>query len=198
MKRIEYAAAPVFFACAVFGSRIALAQAPQADAHSVIADTVFVDENGRAVRVSDYGGKVVLIDFWGKWCLPCLAEIPSLQQMQKDLTGSAGRIAYLFVSIKPGYFAQDTAWLKTSGLIGNNYRWEKRTPDQYRVFFNAANSKWWVPNSVVIDCSGVIEKWVRGSGTDWRVSADLMHNLAAAAPCSDKPPNRADLNPASR
>jgi len=39
---------------------------------------------GRQVRLSDYRGKVVLINFWATWCPPCLAEIPELVKLKKE------------------------------------------------------------------------------------------------------------------
>jgi peroxiredoxin len=42
------------------------------------------DINGRTVRLSDYRGKVVLINFWATWCPPCRAEMPDLVQLQRD------------------------------------------------------------------------------------------------------------------
>jgi thiol-disulfide isomerase/thioredoxin len=39
---------------------------------------------GRYIRLSDYRGKVVLINFWATWCPPCRAEIPDLIRLQRD------------------------------------------------------------------------------------------------------------------
>ena len=39
---------------------------------------------GRTVRLSDYRGKVVLINFWATWCPPCRAEMPDLVKLQRE------------------------------------------------------------------------------------------------------------------
>lgn len=40
--------------------------------------------DGKVIRLTDYQGKVVLINFWATWCPPCLEEIPALIQLQKS------------------------------------------------------------------------------------------------------------------
>ena len=42
------------------------------------------DLDGRVVRLSDYQGKVVLINFWATWCPPCRAEMPDLVRLQRE------------------------------------------------------------------------------------------------------------------
>ena len=40
--------------------------------------------NNQAVKLADYKGKVVVLDFYATWCEPCRAETPRLVQLQKD------------------------------------------------------------------------------------------------------------------
>src|SRR5215211_1151825 len=42
------------------------------------------DLRGRSLRLSDYQGKVVLLNFWATWCPPCRAEMPDLIRMQRE------------------------------------------------------------------------------------------------------------------
>jgi thiol-disulfide isomerase/thioredoxin len=44
-----------------------------------VRDFEFVDLGGRIRRLSDFKGKYVLLDFWGTWCGPCVANIPALK-----------------------------------------------------------------------------------------------------------------------
>jgi len=47
------------------------------------------DMNGKDVRLSDFKGKVVLVNFWATWCPPCKAEVPDLVEL-KAKYGSEG------------------------------------------------------------------------------------------------------------
>jgi len=55
------------------------------------------DLDGRTLQLSDYRGKVVVLNFWATWCAPCVQEMPSLNRLVETL-GPRG-VAVLAVSV---------------------------------------------------------------------------------------------------
>jgi cytochrome c-type biogenesis protein len=47
-------------------------------------DVQFTKLDGGAMKLTELRGRVVLLNFWATWCIPCRSEIPSLSGMQKD------------------------------------------------------------------------------------------------------------------
>lgn len=59
----------------------AAAVKPPADRQEA-PDFALKDADGRTVKLSDYRGKVVLLNFWATWCGPCRIEIPWFTEME--------------------------------------------------------------------------------------------------------------------
>jgi thiol-disulfide isomerase/thioredoxin len=52
-----------------------------------LADIEFKDREGREFRLSQFKGKVVLLNVWATWCPPCRREMPTLDKLQGTLGG---------------------------------------------------------------------------------------------------------------
>jgi peroxiredoxin len=55
----------------------------ETNATRLAPDFLLSDASGREVRLSDFRGKVVLLNFWATWCLPCTVEIPWFTEFQQ-------------------------------------------------------------------------------------------------------------------
>jgi len=48
-------------------------------------DVTFSTLDGKTVRMADLKGKVVLVDFWASWCIPCRKSFPEIDALNKEL-----------------------------------------------------------------------------------------------------------------
>jgi thiol-disulfide isomerase/thioredoxin len=79
-------------ATALFGgTRLAVAQKPLPyTVHPTprpLPDIEFKDRDGKDLRLSNFKGKVVLLNVWATWCPPCRREMPTLDKLQGALGG---------------------------------------------------------------------------------------------------------------
>jgi len=96
---------------------------------------VFQDENGARVDLEAFRGKVVLINFWATWCVPCRDEMPTLSKLQERLGARGLAVAPIAIDFRgisavedfyraygianlPKYVDDDRGAAKSSGFMG--------------------------------------------------------------------------------
>ena len=57
----------------------------------------FKDADGKKVALSQFKGKVIILDFWATWCVPCKEEIPGFIELQKKYGGRGLQIVGISV-----------------------------------------------------------------------------------------------------
>ena len=62
---------------------------------SVAPEIIFQEAGGEARRLTDYRGKVVLVNFWATWCAPCRKEMPMLSAAQSEFKDDGLVVIYL-------------------------------------------------------------------------------------------------------
>lgn len=62
-------------------------------------DFTVYDADGNAVKLSDFYGKPIVLNFWASWCGPCKSEMPDFQKACTDLDGE---VQFLMVNMTDG------------------------------------------------------------------------------------------------
>jgi len=127
-------------------------------------DVEFRTAEGGSARLSDYAGQIVLLNFWGTWCPPCLAEIPHLIEVQEVLTELGGTILGPAVDSGSG---QDV--LRFAREHDINYPLWLSSYDTAVGRFGAAG----YPFTLLIDREGIIRKHYLGPQTARTLLSDI-------------------------
>ena len=61
-------------------------------------DVIFKDKNQKDVDLANYKGKLIILNFWATWCLPCKEEMPSLDNLQKNISLNSLKIFPINIS----------------------------------------------------------------------------------------------------
>jgi peroxiredoxin len=127
------------------GSRVPVVGTPAEDFQ-------LVDLNGKAHSLSEYRGKVVLLNFWATWCKPCTTEMPAMQTTYDKLREKG------FIVLAVNELEDDAKVEEHIKQYGHTFPVlmdrENKVANQFGVFG--------LPVSVFIDGSGVVQEYIKG------------------------------------
>ena len=129
-------------------------------------DFTLHDPDGQPVSLSQFKGKVVLMDFWASWCGPCIADLETLRNIKKKTT--AQPVIFLNVSLD----ANEGAWKRAIAkhqIQGVHVRSDGQVTQAYNVFD--------IPRYYLVDPQGlIVEDRLRVRDID-EVVAKIEENL---------------------
>jgi thiol-disulfide isomerase/thioredoxin len=129
-------------------------------ARAIVANTKMIDlrvapafsvksSTGEELALEKHRGKIVLLDFWASWCLPCRVDIPEVRKIWKKYGGD--RFVIIGINLDSNR-AQFEGYVKEEGLSWPQYYdglgWNNKIARLYGVYS--------IPHTVLIDQDGVI------------------------------------------
>ena len=72
------------------------------------------DLDGKTVNLSDFKGKIVVLNFWATWCPPCRREIPDFVSLQKEYQGKG--VVIIGLSVDSAQPSEVAAFVKKVGI----------------------------------------------------------------------------------
>ena len=120
-------------------------------------DFVF-DINGKPAHLSDLRGKVVVLNFWGSWCPPCIEETPALNRLQKYIASRNAVVLGVAADEDPAAYEK---FLREQGVIFQTYR-DPATHNNISPIGESYGTTM-VPETYIIGRDGKIERKIIGS-----------------------------------
>jgi thiol-disulfide isomerase/thioredoxin len=125
-----------------------------------------------SVSVSDYAGKVVVLNFWGSWCSPCRAEAPALEQAAAALAPAG--VQFLGINVKDT--KDNAADFLTSKQVGYPSIYDPSMRTMLAINGYPASG---IPSTFVLDRQGrVAHIWLRAID-DPQEMIDVVGAIAA-------------------
>jgi len=119
-------------------------------------DFTITADNGRTVSTANFGGRLLVLNFWATWCQPCVEEVPSLDQFAKEMAGSGVVVLGVSVDKNPKLYEDFLARTRVSFMTA-------RDPDA-RISADYGTFKY--PESYIIDSKGKVIQKIIGA-TNW-------------------------------
>lgn len=129
------------------------------------------DLGGRLVRLADYRGKVVLIDFWATWCVGCREELPALKALHGKL--SRKEFVILAPSLDEGAPEVLARYLIENSIPYTVLFAEPDIIEDYRIFG--------LPTKYLINKEGVVHRKYLSDTPIAEVEADILDLLKRTA-----------------
>ena len=124
-----------------------------------------LDLEGNAINLEDYRGKVIFLNFWATWCKPCIAEMPSIEKLSKEL----GEDGFVFLA------ASDEKMEKIQRFAEKypfDFQYVQLKTNVYQLGLSV------LPTTYIIDSEGeIVDKIVGAREWDSSESIDMMKSL---------------------
>lgn len=139
-----------------------------------LAGLSFHDAEGKNRTLSDWKGRVVLLNLWATWCVPCRKEMPALETLQKKLGGPDFEIVAVNIDTRDP--EKPKAWLKEVGITGLAYYADPTA----KIFqdLKTVGRAFGMPTTLLVDRQGC-ELAALAGPAEW-ASADAVNLVEAA------------------
>ena len=134
---------------------------------AVATDFSLQDLNGKTVKLSDFKGKTVLLDFWATWCPPCRASIPGIEKLHKAYREKG--LVVLGISLDEGGWDAVNAFRTEYGMTYSVLKGNEDVSVQYMVRS--------IPTLIVVDKQGIVARRYLGFGNEDELEKDIKNIL---------------------